>query len=266
MKISLTFALIFLSGSYAFSQTVVFDKNAYSTSEPIKVSVRGDLLGIESDIKKSSYSASQGTNDLGMATVQGFYRVDFIFTGKITKSYLIGILPAMQATNENYVLEVGNPVSAISGNTVSKMFTYFRDESDKLLAVSEKAAKKFGTENAVGLLLNASLCITTVSGQPSIMVVCKSLSVSNLKKLGLELMSAYLLDMKSKNYITTQEYTLLTTVIGYGQINAMLTNNCSLLFKSLKSVIDNPDLKIAVGYFEQQCKTATVIIEKVKIP
>ncbi|HWW41503.1 hypothetical protein [Pedobacter sp.] len=266
MKIFLTITLFLLISNLASSQTIVFNKSAYSTSEPIKVLVNGELLGIESDIKKSSYSATKGSNDLGMVTAPGFYRIDFKFAGDITKSYLIGVLPPMQTTNENYVLELGNSVSNIGGNTVSKMFAYFRDEKDKLLAISEKATKKFGAENAVGLVLNASFCITTISGQPAVMVICKSLSVSNLKKLGLALMSAYLLDMKDKNYITEQEYAVLATVFTYSQINAMLNNNCSLLFKSLKSIIDNPDLKIALGYFEQQCKTTMIILEKVKIP
>ncbi|MDR6760269.1 hypothetical protein J2Y38_000448 [Flavobacterium sp. 2755] len=266
MKISLSISLLVLSGQFAFGQTVAFNKSAYSTGENIKALVTGDLLGIESDIKKSSYSASAGNLDLGSSQTPGFSRVDFKFKNNITKSYLLGILPPATPATESYVLEVTNPAASIQGNTITKMFDYFHIEKNNLLDVSQRSVKKFGTENAVGLILNASFCITTVSGQPAVFVICRSLSVSNLKKLGLEMMKGYLVDMKDKQYLSEKEYNILIAAFALGQIGAIVNNNCSLLFKSLKALSESPDLKIAIGYFEQQCKTTVVILEKVKIP
>ncbi|MHA4896260.1 hypothetical protein ACXZ1K_16020 [Pedobacter sp. PWIIR3] len=266
MKFFLSIALIVLCGQFTLGQTVTFNKSAYATGENIKAVVTGELLGIESDIKKSSYSASAGNLDLGSAQTPGFSRLDFKFKNDITRSYLLGILPPATPSTDSYVLEVSSPVESVQGNTVMKMFDYFRIEKNNLLDVSQRSVKKFGTENAVGLILNTSFCITTISGQPAVFAICKSLSVSNLKKLGLELMKGYLLDMKTKQYISEKEYNNLIAAFSLGQIGAIVNSNCSLLFKSLKALSDNPDLKIAIGYFEQQCKTTIVILDKVKLP
>jgi hypothetical protein len=51
-------------------------------------------------------------------------------------------------------------------------------------------------------------------------------------------------------------------LLSISHIGAILSNNCSILFKSLKVLTDNTDLKIALDYLEQKCKITVVIIEK----
>jgi hypothetical protein len=247
-------------------QSISFSKNAYKTNESIKTTVVGDLQGVENGIKNNSYVASQGILDLGAASKPGFYRVDFKFKGNVTKSYLIGILSQDDATTEEYIIPIDNPGIAIASPIVVKMFRYFQMEQGNLLDVTKNATIKFGRENAVGLVLNVSFCITMVSGQPVIAAICKKLSASNLKKLGFEVMKAYVDDMKAKDYITEAEYNSIVGVMATSQIGAILKNNCSLIFKYLKMLANNQDLKVAIGYIEQQCKTTIVIIDKVKIP
>ncbi|CAD0005766.1 hypothetical protein [Flavobacterium salmonis] len=250
---------------FSNSQMVLFTKKYYVTGEPVKAVVTGDLLGIENGIKKSSYSSVPGSIELGSASNAGFYRVDFKFNNNISKNYLIAILSGNQTALEDYVIELPSNTINIPNNIVTNIFRYFKNENEKLLEVTNKAVKKFGAENAVGVILNASFCITTISGQPSVFAICKSLSSSNLKKLGLIMMQTYLEDMKFKNYISEKEYNTIYGALALSQIGAVLSSNCSILFKSLKVLAEDPNLKVAIGYFEQQCKTTVVIIEKAAI-
>lgn len=269
MRIALTiiFFVTFISNTKA--QMITFKKNVYKVGEHVRVTVIGNLTGIENDITNSSYSSADGELDLNAATAPGFYRVNFKFAGGVTVPYLIGIIKPEDNSSEDYNIALdGGLIPSITPTLADKMWNYFKNEvnTQQILNVSKDGIVKFGKENAVSVVLNASFCITVVSGVPVVTVICKSMTKSNLQKMGLEILKSFLLDMKSKNYLTDSEYQKILNVIAVGQIGSILKNNCSIIFKSLNTKIENPDLKLAIGYMEQQCKATVLIIEKVKIP
>lgn len=251
-----------------YSQSITFSKNVFREGEEVRVTVIGGLQGIENGIRNRTDPATDGVASLGIPPKAGFYRVDFKFAGNVTKSYLIGIIKPGEADAEDYniPLEEG-AIPSISSTLAEKMMTYFKKETNTatLLAVSKAGIVKFGKDNAVSLVLNVSFCMTVVSGVPVVTVICKNMSVSNLKKLGLEILKSFLLDMRNKNYLTTAEYNAISGLLTFSQIGAVLKNNCSLVFKSLTALSTDPNLKLAMGYLEQQCKATVLIIEKVKI-
>jgi hypothetical protein len=263
MKIFLV-TIIFLSlNHHSASQTVNFSKKSYLVSEAITALVTGDLIGISSDIKKSSYISKAGNLDLGSVTNPGFYRLDFKFKDNATKSYLLGILKAPEATTENTIIQLSPAISGISNSSVDKVFNYFKHE--KILGVTHCAVREFSKKNTIALLSNLSFCISTISGQPVIMVICRDLTTENAQELGLELIQAFVDDMKAKDYLNEQEFAIIKAGLTINKIGSIMGDNCSKLFQSLTVLIDNPDLKIAFGYFERQCKTTVIILDRVKL-
>lgn len=267
MKRSLSLVLLLTAALICRSQTVSFTKNAFKAGETVTAIVSGDLLGVENGITKTSYASVAGTLNLGIPAEPGFYRLDFKFSKNVTRSYLVGVIAAADNTAEQYNINLtSGQMPDIKTGLAEKLMLYFKKETNtaNLLAVCKSGLAKFCKENAVSLVSNVSFCLTTVSGVPVMATICQSLSASNAKKLGIEVMKSLVADMRLKNYINENEYKLLVRVIDASQLGALLKSNCSLVFKGLKALSDNNDIKIALGYFEQQCKTTVLIIEKYK--
>lgn len=266
----LLIACICMSSSLAAkAQIISFAKDVYHAGEQVQANVTGNLQGIENDITRGSSSASNGLQKLGTPATPGFYRIDFKFAGNVTKSFLIGVIEPQDQTTGNYNIDISStkPLAADPA-LFDKLFKYFKDEMNAatLKDVCQAGVVKFGKDNAIGLVENVSFCLTTISGVPAMAVICQSLTAANAKKLGLELTRAFLTDMKNKGYLNPQEYNRANQLLDASQIGSILKSNCSIVFKSLKALASDPDLKLAIGYFEQQCKTTVLIIEKVKIP
>jgi hypothetical protein len=260
-------AIGILIASSVNAQVVVFNQINYHVGESIKANASGGLRGIENDITNSSFTAGDGSVNIGRAQSPGFHRVNFKFlTGD--KTYLITVLANAEVSPDNLNIEIDNSKKiSVTAPLQLRIFNYFKQSSgDIILTASKTGLQNFCTKNAVSLVANAAFCITSVSGGIVVLPICKSLSQDNLKELGKEMTLAFFDDMKAKDFISQQELNDLKQLMEQIDFAGVLESNCSLLFKSMQKLSDNEDIKIAFGFFEQQCKTTVLIIEKFNKP
>lgn len=267
MKTAITLLCLELFVTFSTSaQTVTFTKTYYVVNEPVKASVFGGLTGIENDITRTSSIASDGTVNVGTPTAAGVYNIAFNFRNQKRKSFLLIILPAGSSSTETLVIDLDYSANSkdLNRNIFIQMLKYFKEQSmDNLKIPVSKALKKFATENAVTVVHNVAFCIATgVSGQPLVAAVCKGLSQDNLEDLSEKMFGEFFADMEARNYLTPAQYKQINDDLGaYTGLGNILESNCSAVFQLVTQKMDNDDLKIAIGYQEQLCKSTVIMVK-----
>ncbi|WP_342087722.1 hypothetical protein [Dyadobacter sp. OTU695] len=254
--------IILLARTTVEGQVVTFDKNGYRVGESIKANVSGGLIGVENDIINSSFSATDGQIDLKSTSKPGFYRINFKFlTGD--RLYLLAVLPSGESFSGTLNFEIDESKKlAVEVPLQTRIFNYFKQSSPAVLLNASRAGlNNFCAKNVISVVANASFCITSVSGGVVVLPICKSLTQDNLEALGVEMSLSFFTDMRNKGFITADELTKLVDLLDDVDFAGILDSNCSLLFKNLQKLADSDNAKIALGYFEQQCKTTVLIVE-----
>jgi len=255
----------------AVAQVVTFSKTVYHEDESVNATVIGGLQGVENDITKSSLVATDGSVNLGTPTEPGFYSVHFIFSNNKRESYLLIVLPTGETSTDPLVfnLQYADNKKKDDKNIFAQMVKYFDEQPMNVLQIPVyEGVKVFGQKNAVNIVHNVAFCIVMVKsgGIPLATAICKDLSIDNTKKLGKEIFLQVFLDMKNRNYLTADQYNYAKLTVELTDFKNVLQASCSNGLKLLSKVVNDPNLKMAIGYQAQLCKMTEIVIKQAKMP